>query len=101
VRSQAAAWLSDDTIPITMAPRMIKGHQALTLAESQAGSHLRRREAALACTDDQRAADDAALLARLALRLRDTRAKGERGDTARWVAGCILGELRRRHGIEP
>jgi hypothetical protein len=48
-----------------------------------------------------RAADDAALLAGLALRLKDTQVEGERSDTARLVAGRILGELCRRHGIEP
>jgi len=81
--------------------RPAKGQRALTPAERQADSRRRRREAAQACTDDLSAADDAALLAGLAMRLKDTQAEGERGDTARWVAGRISGELCRRHGIEP
>jgi hypothetical protein len=81
--------------------RPAKGQRPLTDAERQAESRRRRREAAQTCTDDLRAADDAALLSGLAMRLKDTQAEGERGDTARWVAGRILGELCRRHGIEP
>lgn len=81
--------------------RPAKGTRALTAAERQAQSRRRRREAAVSVTDDLRAADDAALLAGLALRLKDTQTQGEWGDTARWVAGRILGELCRRHRIEP
>jgi len=81
--------------------RPAKGTRALTDAERQAQSRRRRREAAFSVTDDLRAADDAALLAGLALRLKDTQTQGERGDTARWVAGRILGELCRRHGVKP
>jgi hypothetical protein len=81
--------------------RPAKGQRPLTDAERQAESRRRRREAAVSVTDDLRAADDAALLAGLALRLKDTQVEGELSDTARWVAGRILGELCRRHGIEP
>jgi hypothetical protein len=81
--------------------RPAKGTRALTPAERQAESRRRRREAAVSVTDDLHSADDAALLAGLALRLKDTQVEDERGDTARWVAGRILGELCRRHGIEP
>jgi len=81
--------------------RPAKGTRALTDAERQAQSRRRRREAAVSVTDDLRAADDAALLAGLAMRLKDTQAGGERGDTAVWVCSRIVGELCRRHGIEP
>jgi len=81
--------------------RPAKGQRPLTDAERQAESRRRRREAAVSVTDDLRAADDAALLAGLALRMKETQAEGEAGDTARWVAGRIVGELCRRHGIEP
>jgi len=81
--------------------RPAKGQRPLTDAERQAQSRRRRREAAVSVTDDLRAADDAALLAGLALRMKETQAEGEAGDTARWVAGRIVGELCRRHGIEP
>lgn len=81
--------------------RPAKGTRALTPAERQAQSRRRRSEAAVSVTDDLRAAGDAALLAGLALRLKDTRANGGLGATAKLVAGRILGELCRRHGIEP
>jgi len=81
--------------------RPAEGQRALTAAERQARSRRRRREAASSVTDDLSKAGDAALLAGLALRLQDTRTEGERGDTARWVASRIVGELCRRHGIEP
>lgn len=80
--------------------RPAKGARALSPAERQRASRRRRHEAALSAADDLQAADDAALLAGLALRLKDARTDGDAGDTARWVAGRIVGELCRRHGIE-
>jgi hypothetical protein len=76
-------------------------HRPQTAAERQRESRRRRSEAALTVTDDLRTAADTALLAGLALRLKDLRAEGEASDTARWVASRIVGELCRRYSIEP
>ena len=81
--------------------RPAKGTRTLTPAERQAESRRRRREAAVGVTDDLHAADDGVLLAGLALRLKDTQADGDLGDTAKWVCSRIMGELCQRHGIEP
>ena len=72
----------------------------MTPAERARESRRRRREAALTVTDDLSKATDRALLGGLRLRLKDTHVDGERGDTARWVAGRIVAELARRHRIE-